>query len=274
MIKRYTTASGVISAFRRSFRFDEIIPQAGDIAAVASFTSVIFDTPIDEEVTAASFDEAVAALPEYVGEWKAAVDRTLVEKLHTGATVADLHLAKTVFSCSVCKQAVQYRGAVFHDCAHSRIYNVPGRTRQLHASIASVPWTTNDYTFSSARSEAAIQLMTLCGLDPDTTTTREFEECDRVLKIKYSYNAAQDGFVRGPAGVGFQFLQFLHFNTPRSHGEAAILLNSQMLKNFNGSKKRKAQIQTIGSNQCSCTRVPTLKLAVVIAMKEVIRRRL
>ncbi|KAG5642398.1 hypothetical protein DXG03_002830 [Asterophora parasitica] len=74
----------VLKNYASSLPLDSVLPPLADVADLPSFRSIIEDTPIEEDVLEAHFDEPMLSFPEIVETWRTSKDAELVAMLKAG----------------------------------------------------------------------------------------------------------------------------------------------------------------------------------------------
>ncbi|KAG6810350.1 hypothetical protein H0H92_012214 [Tricholoma furcatifolium] len=131
--KRGVILSEVLEAYASLQPIHSIIPPLADVAILPAFRTIIEDTPLDEEVTAVHFQDAMVNFPRIVAEWREAKDIELVQLVDkafdsdtnepdsdTKATSLTLRHPGTFFECTKCRRIISYPRVLVHQCCFSK----------------------------------------------------------------------------------------------------------------------------------------------------------
>ncbi|KAG6836929.1 hypothetical protein H0H93_001091 [Arthromyces matolae] len=134
-----------LDAYAVSQPLHAIFPPTVDLAILPLFRDIIEETPIEENVTKAHFQNAIRELPQTIELWRRAKDEMLLNLIndHPGtnekATLATLQRATTLFRCR--GRPISYPRILTHSC--------PGKI-----------------LYDPVTSEKAMSILQECGLDP------------------------------------------------------------------------------------------------------------
>lgn len=153
-------------------------------------------------------------MPTVIAAWREAKDAELVEILKTylpGATTAHLHLATTVFICTVdknpkyssyyapCRELLTYPRVLSHSCASQYDSSVVGENSEWYRTqlpddasmvafflLRSMLWNTGGdrVGFSVEGSRNACAAVEACGLDPNVATVQDMDELDPLVECR------------------------------------------------------------------------------------------
>jgi hypothetical protein len=210
---RVITLSPLLDEYMSSLPFNALCPNKGTIVTSPAFSSIILDTPIDQDVDDDSFSDAIANLPQYTTAWKREVDEKLLAILRAKKPEADhaeLELATTRFSCRDCAAYMPYTRALFHSCplgsvAHymrfgngddpdphgfiyEQVFNTSSRSRTqektyISALSGSIPWTESVFSLRSGGSTVVESILALCDLDSSSTTAAQLDSVNPLLQV-------------------------------------------------------------------------------------------
>ncbi|KIK59137.1 hypothetical protein GYMLUDRAFT_44893 [Collybiopsis luxurians FD-317 M1] len=198
-------------------------PGKGDIFTSEYFEGLIWDTPLDEEVTAESMkSKLLSHLPLIIDKWRPAKIEKLVQimqKSRPGAAVSDLHLATTVFECTECspRTLMYYPQMFYHSCCFNNPETHSSRMAEFYYFFSN-PWSSKSLVLSKFGSQVAKNIVEGCSLDPTTATIQDLNNANPLIECTScnSYGSWYSGrlFMRWPSAIGTEH---------RSH---VLLLNS------------------------------------------------
>jgi hypothetical protein len=174
MTRRATVLKEVLESYINDLPFEQFIPSMGDIFDFPAFKNTVLNTPVNVELTADSFAEALSELPRLSKEWLAEKEKILLETLGPDFTHADLKLAATRFYCNACSRYIHYPRVLVHHCfkPYNRNPNGPHDSIALDVyrcrTILGTPW--SPIKCEKAEDDPIAPLITQGGLDPKTAT--------------------------------------------------------------------------------------------------------
>lgn len=214
---RQLIVASLFSGWSKERPAKEILPGIADICSTPDFKTIIMDTPTDTEVNEASFQSAIAKLPDLVHDWRIAKDAELLQILATGVgsqiSEADsmdpgqLNRATVYFACKSCGggHPICYPRILVHKCISApdgRQWSTQsdGLSVQDHlwGVLRQVPWNL-DNKVSSYHSAAAgvTSILETLKLDPGTTTSEQLDNldarfecliCTNITQVRLAYN--------------------------------------------------------------------------------------
>lgn len=103
-----------------------IFPLIPEVALMDEFRTVLESVPLDEDILAGAFDDAIAKLPKLVAQWKGSLDDALLDILRQSTTYSGQDLpedvlwyASSIFKCQGCKAPLSYPTVLAHQCFFS-----------------------------------------------------------------------------------------------------------------------------------------------------------
>lgn len=122
LTKRQKILDDLLSAYRFQRAVEDVIPRLADICEMHAFKTILWDTPIDVEVTECTFQPAMKQLPQLIDKWRDEKDAELLNLMDPTFTLENdrrkLDLATTLFGCTRgCRNAIVYPRILFHQCA-------------------------------------------------------------------------------------------------------------------------------------------------------------
>ncbi|KAG5647191.1 hypothetical protein DXG03_001150 [Asterophora parasitica] len=158
--KRSEVLSEILKNYASSLPLHFVLPPLADIASVASFRAVIEDTPVEEDVLEAHFDEPMLSFPEIVDTWRDDKNAELVEmmracdEIETEVSSSSLRLATSLFRSSRCAFAMAYQVLV-HTCFTAILgWEEPG---PYYDNIGCRPWNSGEIVRVSFDNQAYIR---------------------------------------------------------------------------------------------------------------------
>ncbi|TFK42326.1 hypothetical protein BDQ12DRAFT_676019 [Crucibulum laeve] len=120
---RYRHMNSMISLWRSKQLVDSAtLPTQADFANMEPFRTLLFDTPLDRDVSLNEIKDLEDILPELASVWKKSCDKTLIRLLSDKSVVQgqdpklQLGLATTIFSCASCEDIITYPRILAHSC--------------------------------------------------------------------------------------------------------------------------------------------------------------
>lgn len=184
--KRHTIAISVAREFCSTLPSSSFIPPLIDLLTTPGFKSVIFDTPLDQEVVPESFGEAVGALPEFISRQSETTDTLLLSKLPNADAPKpnELSLATTVFVCKQCEtRSLWYSQARVHACSLYDYDEVEAPIRALTYRTQSRPWDHRALDFDADTCGYVKALLGVLGMEPETTAAEDLHNCNRLVQV-------------------------------------------------------------------------------------------
>ena len=155
-----------------------ILPTTSDLVALEPFRTIIEHTPIEDEVTAAHFQDAMANFPSLVEDWRRSKDRELLELIKacpllpeaTEITESRLLFATTYFRCEVCEAEIGYPRILVHKCTRSLCPT--SEVDDLFIDLGSTPWNYGGgkVSFYVEAYATAVTVLVDCNIRLDVTT--------------------------------------------------------------------------------------------------------
>jgi hypothetical protein len=104
-----------------------VLPSIHEVCLTEAFRTPLCTLPLDQDLTADLFENAIAGLPTFAEEWrdnrieqvlKVVRKSAAYKKTPAGDIPADtvLPLASTIFHCADCKQKITYPSILVHQC--------------------------------------------------------------------------------------------------------------------------------------------------------------
>jgi hypothetical protein len=144
--KRGLVLSALISEYAATRPLHGILPAASDLAALETFRTVIEHTPIEEEVTAAHFQDSMANFPSLVEDWRRSKDRELLDMVKacpiidsSDITESRLLFATTYFRCELCEAEIEYPRILVHKCTRL-LFLHKSEVESFFIDLGSTPW--------------------------------------------------------------------------------------------------------------------------------------
>ncbi|KIK59136.1 hypothetical protein GYMLUDRAFT_44891 [Collybiopsis luxurians FD-317 M1] len=186
-------------------------PGKCDILTSKYFEDLIWDTPMDEEITAESMkSKFLEHFPLIVDQWRPAKIEELVQVMQTfrpGASVSDLHLATTVFECTKClpRTLMHYPQMFYHRCCFQNRETNSARMAEIQY-IFSNPWSSKSLALSVSGSQIAKGIVEACSLDPTTATIQDLYNANPLIEC-VDCNISPGSwygrlFMRWPSAIG------------------------------------------------------------------------
>ncbi|KAJ8520508.1 hypothetical protein ONZ45_g2691 [Pleurotus djamor] len=202
--KRRQIFGEVVQAYNLTQPPDSIFPSAGDLYFMESFAPVktnLEEDPNEVEYSTSTFDNVVTEMPRYCEEWKAMCTAQILEFANNDASVkaADppvtfdettLQLARTVFRCSYCDQAIVYPNMLVHRCLHPepRPYSDSWVTPAM-MDLKATPWIqASRNRFRLMPAAIVSKILETCGFDPRTATREAVDAGNHWLVGEHTYS--------------------------------------------------------------------------------------
>ncbi|KAE9390256.1 hypothetical protein BT96DRAFT_926005 [Gymnopus androsaceus JB14] len=205
LIQRYASLKKECDNIRSASDLRDPFPAVGDILTHKVFEDLIWDTPEDEELTNAFFQSKLSEhLPGIIDEWRPAKVQELLEVMRRSvptATVAELQLATSVFSCTRCLDIKMYYPQMFyHHCFTGMSYtgNTSSNERSSYV-YPNGPWMSLHIRFCDRSSRIAKTIVEACSLDPATSTIQDMYSANPLIECSGCYNAPNVSYDHGRA---------------------------------------------------------------------------
>lgn len=162
-----------------------VIPGIGDFLMMAPFKAIVIDLPVEEQVTATNFSDAMENLPSLINNWVEIKEKellTIMKKslpsISDDTTASILHLASTLFTCNACHypNPIGYPQILDHGCRRT---STEGQDPEL---IAHQLWSAQGISFQETVYTSARGVLEICGLKPDTATTQEISDINPLIE--------------------------------------------------------------------------------------------
>ncbi|KAK0433553.1 hypothetical protein EV421DRAFT_2088640 [Armillaria borealis] len=174
----------VYSAATRDIPLFPIFPKAVDAALLRPFSTMLFATPLDQDVTE-SLTAAWAQLPEVADKWRKTQDSSLKALMLKEGLEPDLNLATSFFKCNFCDRLCQYPYVLAHRCSLSypwetfdpdnwKNYALTHLSRRGDAAI----WSASQYMVDGEALRRVQHIIQACGLNPETATHEDTDSLD------------------------------------------------------------------------------------------------
>ena len=168
---RYRVLQEIYDEYIRGLPADAIlIPNIADIALSPPIRSILTDRRINFIVTRQTFENInfMQLLPSIVSDWKIRLDDELIRmvqvKFLEPFTKDQLPLATTVFYCDACDMDLFYPQVLVHHCSSPY---------KLHPFQCPVWNTSGSIKFNRDVHQAAIEIISILGLDPKAVTAED-----------------------------------------------------------------------------------------------------
>ncbi|KAK7449715.1 hypothetical protein VKT23_013188 [Stygiomarasmius scandens] len=174
---------------------NQIYPSFGDILESSIFRTILWDTPLDTEVTEDDFTGGFAQVPVFIEDWRESKTQEVVERMREDireASVNDLRSITSVFSCVRCRAKLWYPQILSHSCCFAHEEFVPDNRDpdyNPYHDLAESPWTKSVVIYSQSSSEAMKTILRLCNLTPDTTTLSTLNELNPIFECMTCTNS-------------------------------------------------------------------------------------
>lgn len=181
MLGRQRILKELLDAFVASQSPLELLPSHAEFAAMEVFQSIL-ESPVDVEVTKASFLEPVSRLPELAEKWRQSTMQQLLELVPKASKTSQLSLATTIFLCGECSEPILFPRILVHSCMiRSHFRTGKGKGERLCSwQLGGEPWNFGGgkVKFADAASEASRQLVTTSGGNAKKMTAAEMHSQD------------------------------------------------------------------------------------------------
>ncbi|KAL0946615.1 hypothetical protein HGRIS_012812 [Hohenbuehelia grisea] len=197
----------IVKEFATS-RVAEFTPSAADfyfMQEVKSFKDLIEETPVDQDVTTADFDEFKARLPELSTRWTEAATQALLDALRQRTQPADdeepaqldesvLSLATSLFRCKNCKDFIAYPRALEHSCMRyhrSFSFYVQVSQTTCYDDLQGKPWDMARAILTCTKEDLELleKVVRNHDQDPATATIEELDNANRLFECTLCSNA-------------------------------------------------------------------------------------
>lgn len=204
-----------------------IIPGFADLVMMDKFKTVIEDTPVEQEVTAAHFQEAMSELTSLIDVWRQSKDRELLEMMKACSDIGPdaqesmLHLATTFFHCTSCRAEVQHPRILIHSCTTSLRFS-EDVSSPYFVDLGCEPWNFGGkrVSFHQVAYTTSRSILTVCGFDPDVTTAQDIHNVDPLIECLDCSNEKQGRLVmRWPQAVCLTSLYIISWFTENHLGD-------------------------------------------------------
>ncbi|KAJ8520526.1 hypothetical protein ONZ45_g2686 [Pleurotus djamor] len=199
--KRRQIFAEVVKNYNSSQPPDSILPSAGDLYFLESLAPVktsIEEDPNEVQYSASNFGDLLAEMPRYCEEWKTLCTSQLIDFANDDASIkkadppvtfdeSTLRLARTVFKCTYCDQAIVYPNMLCHQCLREPL-PYDSRSTQAMRDLNSSPWTqTLRYILKLVPADVTSKVLQACGFDPETVTKEVADAGDHWLIVDRSF---------------------------------------------------------------------------------------
>ncbi|KAJ8520509.1 hypothetical protein ONZ45_g2690 [Pleurotus djamor] len=200
--RRRQIFADVVKDYNSSQPPDSILPCPSDLYFLESFAPVktsIEEDPNEVKYSASNFDDVIAEMPRYCEEWKALCASQLIEFANNDASVKNadppitfdestLQLARTVFTCTYCDQAIVYPNMLGHRCFHREPRLYDPRATQAMLDLKCHYWAQSARPLLRLIPAAMIsKLLQTCGFDPQTATKEDVDAGRRWVTAERNY---------------------------------------------------------------------------------------
>lgn len=174
--KRHQIFISVIEDFAHQHR-PEIVPPVRKMYEMEGIKSIL-NAQSESTVTSANFKTIIEPqLPGFTKEWRQTKDIELlslipVSEKYTNPDdhqISELALATTLFHCEICRTTISYPRVLVHDCAFDEHLDL---IMTLNSKLSNPVLV----RFDSWAHALARDVVKLCDLNPDTTTTSEMNK--------------------------------------------------------------------------------------------------
>lgn len=179
MYSREAVLKNLLESFIASRPPLEAVPSLADFASMSVFQSIL-ESPVDVEVTEASFLQPVSHLPELAEEWRQSTMQFLLGLVRHGSETSQLSLATTVFKCAHCSTLISFPRILVHPCMFSSYTSRTAKGERHCFWQGGGPWNYGGkgVTFEEAASEASRQFVIMSGGNAQKVTAAEMDSKD------------------------------------------------------------------------------------------------
>jgi len=173
---------------------NQTYPPFGDILQSNIFRDVLWDTPLDSELTEDDFADGFAQVPQLIEDWNASKTQELIMLARTfiqNATIDDLKLPTNVFLCNSCGAHLWYPQMLKHSCffAHRRFMQAnQDPDYNPYWDLMQSPWNNNSVVYSPSASETMKAILRACNLTSHPTTLATLDELNPMLECATCMN--------------------------------------------------------------------------------------
>ncbi|KAF5370966.1 hypothetical protein D9757_009897 [Collybiopsis confluens] len=166
----------VYEQFMTDFDYRSAVAHLGDVLEDSVCQELIIGNNHDTLADEAYESRLVEFFTTFVERWTPKKVQEVLDVLQNAiptATVSDLHLATSVFICTMCVQPLAFPEMFHHLCCYKwHRPKIETRT-ELQKEIRSLSSWNCDIRFSAEGSTSFKDIVKACGLDPLTTTTQD-----------------------------------------------------------------------------------------------------
>lgn len=202
--KRIKIFNHVFRNHIRTLPANSFYPEAFDIFRNPAIHDIIYMSS-DIELLESNFDVLVTSFPELILSWRSEVDQKLCAFIKDIKTLGidlsrcenPLNFAIAGFTCSDCRSStgsLKYPAVIMHPCARSHRLSYrskyEGDEKLVEEWTMSASW--NDYgsvSFDADYAKTMADIVRMCGLDPEITTTSEMEELRPIFECISCHDA-------------------------------------------------------------------------------------
>ncbi|KAK0486365.1 hypothetical protein IW261DRAFT_1455107 [Armillaria novae-zelandiae] len=160
-----------------------IYPKAVDAAVLKPFSKLLFDTPLDQDITE-SVTAALAELPRVADKWRETQNSSLQALMLKAGLEPNLILATSFFKCNLCHLLYQYPYVLAHRCLSSpyphTYFSDPDNWKDyaldylLQCERGPI-WSVSQYKVDGEALKRVQSIIQACGLNPETATHEDME---------------------------------------------------------------------------------------------------
>ncbi|KIK59162.1 hypothetical protein GYMLUDRAFT_245584 [Collybiopsis luxurians FD-317 M1] len=210
--RRYQLLGAIFEQTKYGHDLRHAVPATADIFMFKYFEDLIWDTPLDEEITALSMKpKFFEHFPSLLNQWRHAKIRELIlimRESRPGAAVSDLQLATTVFECTKCTPStlMHYPQMFHHSCCFENPETNSARM-MVFQPILQNPWSPKFLCLSGSGSRLAAKIVEACSLNPTTATIQDLHDANPLIECEdcnISSRSWHSGrlFMRWPSAIG------------------------------------------------------------------------
>lgn len=196
---RYLLAANVLKTYTLQRPITDIIPGMADVCEMPPFKTVIWDTPMDVEVTEIAFESAMEQLPQLINRWRDDKDTELLHVLDPSFQLEkdreQLDLVTSQFHCQKCCRVIAYPRILIHKCmttyGPNRYDGLDKTLDRIWNNLSYQPWNFNN-RLREARSKAR-RIIAYCLKEPDSTTSKEMDQLDPRLECSHCSSVNRGG---------------------------------------------------------------------------------
>ncbi|KAF9071209.1 hypothetical protein BDP27DRAFT_1322535 [Rhodocollybia butyracea] len=192
-------------------------PAAGDILTDPRIEALIWDTPFDEKLgDSLCRSKLLEYLPSIINDWRPAKVQEVLDilrKSRPGATISDLHLATSVFTCSSCiGKVLHYPKMFYHRCCHQSFQTSSRSDERLEVYFpfwftrrSLGVWVSSPLVYNDSASQVIKKIVEACNLDPETTTVDDLHLANPLIECSSCVH-----IIRGRQFMRWPYLPILH----------------------------------------------------------------